>query len=93
MAKTDRDNAQERVLSVFIDRIEEELAVITLSEKDEIQFNLPLSLLPVEAKAGDWLKFTLTIDNESTAAARSRVAALQAELTKDNDQEQMEIKL
>ena len=91
MAK--KNDSTTSALSVVIDRIEDDLAVITLSEKDEIQFNLPLSLLPAEAKAGDWLKLTLAIDTKSRASARSRIAALQAELTKDNDQEQMDIKL
>ncbi|MFN7928749.1 MAG: DUF3006 domain-containing protein [Blastocatellia bacterium] len=92
MAKKN-ENPETSIMSAVIDRVEEGLAVIALSEKDEIQFNLPLSLLPAGAKAGDWLKLTLALDNEGTTAARARVTALQAELTKDNDQEQMNIKL
>ena len=92
MAKTKRDNAKESVLSVVIDRIEEDLAVMTLAENDEVQFELPLALLPAEVKAGDWLKLTFALDDESTDAARERIAALQAELTKETEQE-TEIKL
>jgi hypothetical protein len=92
MAKTKRDNAKESVLSVLIDRIEEDLAVLTLSENDDVQFELPLVLLPEEANAGDWLKLTFALDDESTNAARGRIAALQAELTEGTEQE-TEIKL
>ncbi len=87
MAKIKRDNAKESVLSVFIDRIEENLAVMTLADDDEMHFEAPLTLLPAACKAGDWLKLTFAIDDESADAARNRIAALQAELTKDNDSE------
>lgn len=93
MAKKHSDNSRESELSIFIDRIEEDIAVLMRPEKDEVFLKLPLAALPADVKEGDWLTLTFAIDDENTNAASQRVAALQAELTQDNDPEQMNFKL
>lgn len=82
MAKKDHQET-EKAWAVFIDRIEDEVAVIVLSEAAEIHFNLPLQFLPSNVEEGDHLKLKLELDTESTEATRNRVAALQAELSSD----------
>ncbi|HEX4950837.1 MAG TPA: DUF3006 domain-containing protein [Blastocatellia bacterium] len=76
-----KKSEEEQVIQIFLDRIEDETAVIVLSDVPEIHFNLPLQFLPSNVEEGDHLKLTLKLDPESTEAARHRVAALQAELS------------
>jgi hypothetical protein len=78
---------------VFIDRIEEGLAVIVLSEDDEFQFDLPLKYLPAGVKEGDHLRLNFQLDSASAEATRQRIAELKKELTKDADPDQMNFKL
>jgi Protein of unknown function (DUF3006) len=75
------------VIAAFIDRIEDEQAVIIFSAAPEICFNLPLQYLPPHAKAGDHLQLSFALAADSTAAARNRVAALQAELAQTSETE------
>lgn len=70
-------------ISVYIDRIESDEAVIVLSDVSEIHFNLPLQFLPPNVEEGDHLKLKFELDTEATEATRNRVAALQAELSSD----------
>jgi hypothetical protein len=78
---------------VFIDRIEEGLAVIVLSEEDEFQFDLPLKYLPPGVKEGDHLTLSFKLDPASAAARRQRLAELKKELTQDRDPKQKNFKL
>ncbi|MBS1812428.1 MAG: DUF3006 domain-containing protein [Acidobacteria bacterium] len=90
-AKENIDTVRNSV-SAFVDRIENGLAVIVLSEASEIHFDFPLQFLPTHLREGDHLTLTFEVDPETTVAVRDRVAALQAELTKENESE-TEIKL
>lgn len=74
-------NDNKTFVPAFIDRIENDVAVIILSESPEIHFNLPLQYLPPNVAEGDHLKLTFALDAESTEAARERIATLQAELS------------
>lgn len=56
---------------VFIDRIEEDVAVLLISDDEEIL--LPRRLLPSEASEGDWLALRLTVDADETEARRRSV--------------------
>ena len=69
----------------FVDRIENDVAVIILSDAPEIHFNLPLQYLPPNVAEGDHLKLTFELDAESKEAAYERVAALQAELATESE--------
>ncbi len=64
----------------FIDRIENGVAVIILSDRPAAHFNLPIQYLPPNVAEGDHLKLIFELDADSTEAACHRVAALQAEL-------------
>lgn len=75
------------VLAVFIDRIEDEQAVLVLSAAPDTCFNLPLQYLPPNIQAGDHLNLTFAFDPESKAATRNRVAALHAELAQTSETE------
>ena len=84
MAK--KSNSNQAVLA-FVDRIESDYAAIILSEATDIQFNFPRQYLPANIVAGDHLKITFELDPKNTEGARDRIAALQAELTKENESE------
>ena len=80
-------------LPVFIDRIEEDWAVIVLNDHDEIQFDLPLKYLPPGVKEGDHLTLNFQLDAASAEAARQRIAEMKKELTRNNDPDQKNFKL
>lgn len=84
MTKYAKENNQKPV-PAFVDRIENDVAVIVLSENSEIHFNLPLQCLPPNVEEGDHLKLSFELDPESTEAARDRVAALQSELATETE--------
>ncbi len=60
----------------IIDRIEGDLAVITLYEDDSVKFNLPVSLLPTGARGGDHLQIAFTMDEESRDELKKRIEEL-----------------
>jgi hypothetical protein len=60
----------------IIDRIEGDLAVITLYDDDRVKFNLPVSLLPQGAREGDHLQITFTEDKESREELKKRIEEL-----------------
>ena len=84
----------------FIDRIEDQLAVLIFS--DETSLDIPLKQLPEDSQAGDFLSVTFNAlgkaieftpnipEKENTL---ERVTELQAELQQNNDADQTIIKL
>ena len=56
------------MISGYIDRIEEDLAVI-LTEDEEYQINYPAALLPDKVGEGDYLTIDIFYDEEKTKAA------------------------
>lgn len=80
-------------MKLVIDRIEGDLAVMLISENEEISLDIPLKYLPPEAKAGDYFNVSFTPDLESRAAAQERTKELLKELTRDNDPNQTNFKL
>ncbi len=78
--------------SVFIDRLEGSLAVVTFSSDDKLHLNLPLECLPAGVKEGDHLQLTLQLDPTGTEAVGRRIAKLQAELTSSSE-DQTNIKI
>jgi hypothetical protein len=79
-------------VKAFVDRIEEGLAVILLSEGDG-QFDAPLRILPPETKAGDHLIITFQLDPESRAETLRNISELTRRLTEDSDPQQTDFKL
>ncbi len=69
-----------QIIAAFIDRIENDIAVVILSDAPEIHFNLPLKYLPRDVAEGNHLKLSFELDAETTEAARQCVATLQTEL-------------
>lgn len=69
-------------MTLQIDRIEDEVAVLVL---DGRPFEVPRSLLPPDAREGDTLRWSLTVDREATEAARQRVMERRARLSRDDD--------
>jgi Protein of unknown function (DUF3006) len=80
-------------MKVVIDRIEGDLAVMLISDNEEISLDIPINYLPLGAKAGDYFDLTFTPDPQSRIAAQQRTKELLKELTKDNDPNQTNFKL
>jgi hypothetical protein len=72
-------------VAAFIDRMEDDVAVIVLCNAPEIHFNLPLQYLPPNVAEGDHLKLTFELDADSKEATHQRVAAVQAELATESE--------
>lgn len=58
--------------TLIIDRIEDDQAVIEYAQGGTT-FNIPLSLLPEEAREGDVIKISVTIQEEETRRLRLRL--------------------
>ncbi|MGE0882633.1 MAG: DUF3006 domain-containing protein [Blastocatellales bacterium] len=67
-------------LNAYIDRIENDLAVIVLDNEDSVQFDLPLDCLPPKAKAGEHLVIHIKLDLQGKEASQKRIAKLLDEL-------------
>lgn len=84
MTKHTNDETKSSI-PAFIDRIENDLAVIILSDEPEVYFDFPCQYLPPNVEAGDHLNLTFELDPKSTEAARQRVATLQSELASETE--------
>lgn len=87
--------APSKQIHAAIDRIEEgRVAVVLVGDDEKTQLDIPLSLLPEGAGAGDHLRITISIDKRSREEAASRVQSLQEKLTQKSDaQDQKDFKL
>ena len=63
------------MISGYIDRIEEDLAVI-LTEDEEYQINYPAALLPDNVGEGDYITIDIFYDEEKTKAAMAEAMEL-----------------
>lgn len=63
------------MISGYIDRIEEDLAVI-LTEDEEYQINYPAALLPDNVGEGDYITIEIFYDEEKTKAAMAEAMEL-----------------
>ncbi len=63
-------------LAMIVDRIEDDLAVLVLSDDEKVKLNLPVARLPKGVKSGDHLKVTFEIDRESTEKVAAEVEDL-----------------
>lgn len=76
-----KKDATSASLHAVIDRIEDnDMAVILLGPEEREQLDLPARFLPQGAGEGDHLRITITLDEESRAAAEEEVRRLQDEL-------------
>lgn len=68
-------------IHAVIDRIEDnERAVILVGDDEREQIDLPTAFLPSGASDGDHLRISITLDEESRAAAEDEIRKLQDEL-------------
>ena len=86
-------NADDGVaVKAFVDRIEEDIAVILFSDGGG-QFDAPVRYLPPGTKAGDHLVISFQLDPESRAATLRNISELTRQLTEESDPQQTEFKL
>lgn len=64
-------------MCLYIDRFEGYVAVI---EYDGGAFDKPRSLLPAEAREGDGLEFSISIDKKATEERRKEIGELMCEV-------------
>ena len=69
------DRWGDSMISGYIDRIEEDLAVI-LTEDEEYQINYPAALLPDNVGEGDYITIDIFYDEEKTKAAMAEAMEL-----------------
>ncbi|HVF54708.1 MAG TPA: DUF3006 domain-containing protein [Pyrinomonadaceae bacterium] len=82
MADEEKRGASKRTRGV-IDRIEDGgTAVVLVGEDESVSLDVPASLLPQGADAGDHLEIHITLDREARAAAEDRVKSMQERLEK-----------
>lgn len=62
---------------LIIDRFEGEMAVI---EYDRGTFDIPRNLLPAEAKEGDVLELSISIDKKATEERKKKIGELLSEV-------------
>ena len=80
-------------VTAVVDRVEGNLAVISLGEDEEVEIELPLKYLPAGTVEGDHLRIRFEPAPESKERARKRVEELKEELTKGRDPDQKRFKL
>ena len=68
------DDAQVPDDAAVIDRIEDGRHAVLLVGPDEVELVVAADWLPVGAGEGDWVRLTLTRDDDLTAARRADVA-------------------
>jgi len=68
-----------RSYQAVIDRLEGEWAVL-LVEGEGVRLNVPRQLLPAEWREGDWLRLTLTREENTTQEHHTRVRELMEDL-------------
>jgi hypothetical protein len=61
------------MIKYIIDRFENDWAIIETSEDPIITFKLPKNLLPREAKEGDVLNISFTINKEETLKRKNAI--------------------
>ncbi len=70
-------------MKAVIDRIEGNLAVVLVGDK-EVKIDVPLEILPVEAREGSWLKITFELDPEGTKKQKEKISDLINKLKNKN---------
>ena len=63
------------MISAYIDRFEEEKAVLLLGD-EMIKVNFPTKFLPTEVGEGDYIKIDISPDTEMTEAAEDEAISL-----------------
>jgi hypothetical protein len=86
MTKKNQPAGQAQTRAV-VDRIEDGIAVLELSDQDGRTIDLPVSMLPPDAEEGSHLLIVVTLDEEARRAAEARITALQEKLERRSGKE------
>lgn len=73
---------EKRGFKATIDRFEGDFAVLLVRDNEDIKIDFPAALLPDGCKEGDIVDIEIGRDEQATADARERVAALLEKLKK-----------
>lgn len=71
-------------MKAVIDRFEGDYAVVLFGDK-EVKVDIPIKLLPREAREGSWLNITFEVDQEGTRKQEEKVKGLLDKLTNNQD--------
>ncbi len=83
MEKTkEKRSTEEMEMRATLDRIEGEIAVVLVGDEEDIKLDIPVSIMPEGSKEGDVLEITIRRDENATAEAKSRSAAIIERLKK-----------
>lgn len=64
------------MITGYVDRIEEDFAVIMLGEDEDYQIELPSSMLPEDVHEGVYIKLAISLDEEKTKGALAEALEL-----------------
>ena len=78
--KADDAPAKAHTLKVYIDRVEDGVATVVMSEDDKVHFNLPVKFLPEGTDGGDHFLLTFKHDKESAKAEQAKADDLLKDL-------------
>jgi hypothetical protein len=78
--KSAEGHSKTHTLKVYIDRIEDDVATIVMSDDDKVHFNLPAKLLPEGAEGGDHFELVFKPDKESAKAVKAKADDLLKDL-------------
>ena len=78
--KTADVQPKEHTLKVYIDRIEDKVATIVMSEDDKVHFNLPAKFLPEGAEGGDHFELLFKPDKERAKEVKAKADDLLKDL-------------
>jgi hypothetical protein len=73
-----------KVNRVFLDRIEDDIAVLYLDKEETFKIDLPLRFLPENIREGTTLRLTFEIDHKSNEATGKEVEDLRKSLLENN---------
>lgn len=71
-------------MKAVIDRFEGDYAVVLFGDK-EVKVDIPIKLLPREAREGSWLNITVEVDQEGTRKQEEKVKGLLDKLTNNQN--------
>lgn len=63
-------------MKAFVDRIENDVAVLLMGEEASVVVNIPLLILPSDVSEGMYLDVVFSIDTESTCKAHEEIQSL-----------------
>ena len=78
--KADAGPSKAHTLKVYIDRIEDDVATLVMSDDDSVHFNLPKDYLPEGADGGDHFQLTFKPDKESAKEVKAKADDLLKDL-------------